>query len=132
MTQDLVAAGGGADVLYIYPPIYGPGSAYQNVDALPANAAALTLFPGTAAPSGKIGVNGLALGQDAFALVGVPMELPKAVEMASQTRDPNTGLAVSFIRQFDINDRRMKNRLDVAFGFGRFWAENASVRVLCG
>ena len=43
---------GGNDTLTIDPAIFGPGSQYQNVDALPANAAALTAWPGTTSPSG--------------------------------------------------------------------------------
>ena len=37
---------GGADTISILPAIYGPGSQYQNVDALPVNGAAVTLWPG--------------------------------------------------------------------------------------
>jgi hypothetical protein len=52
VTQKLVATGGGSpnDALQILPAIYQPGDPYQNVDALPAAGAALTLFPGTATP----------------------------------------------------------------------------------
>ena len=46
---------GGSDTISILPPIYGPGSQYQNVDSLPAANAALTLWPGTTTPSGKSG-----------------------------------------------------------------------------
>jgi hypothetical protein len=42
ITQALVAAGGGVDVINFLPAIFGPGSQYQNVDALAASGAALT------------------------------------------------------------------------------------------
>jgi hypothetical protein len=76
-----------AATLSIYPPIYGPGSHYQNVDALPGNTAALTLWPGTtivagAAKTGKVAV---ALYPGAFLIAGVPLEEPKgSVEFCRQ------------------------------------------------
>jgi hypothetical protein len=116
----------------IYPAITGPGSPYQNVDALPLDTALVTLFPGTTAPSTgpKSGINGLALNQDAFALVGVKLETPKAVEMASQKRDPETGISVRFVRMFDPQQSKMVNRFDVLIGFGNLYADQCAVRVL--
>lgn len=133
VTADTTATGATVTVP-IYPTIYGPGSSYQNVDALPGNAALLTLFPGTTAPSTgpKAGFNGLAMHKDAFALVGVKLQVPKAVEMASQTQDPDSGLSVRFIRAFDPIQSKMVNRFDVLMGFGRLHADACSVRVLCG
>lgn len=128
VTQALVATGGN-DTLQISPIIYGPNSQYQNVDALPQIGAALTLFPGTVNPNGLSGINGLALNRDAFALVGVKLEMPKAVEVASQTRDPETGLSVRFIRQFDGRTSQMINRFDVLCGFGSLYPDNCAVRV---
>jgi hypothetical protein len=116
----------------IYPSIVGPGSPYQNVNALPASTALLTLFPGTTAPSTgpKSGINGLALNSDAFALVGVKLEIPKAVELASQERDPDTGISVRFVRAWDPQQSKMTNRFDVLIGFGNLYADQCAVRVL--
>jgi hypothetical protein len=116
----------------IYPSIVGPGSPYQNVNALPADTALLTLFPGTTAPSTgpKAGINGLAINQDAFALVGVKLEMPKAVELASQERDPDTGISVRFVRAWDPQQSKMTNRFDVLIGFGNLYADQCAVRVL--
>ena len=131
VTQPLVAAGGGVDVITFYPPIFGPGSQYQNVDALPAINDTMTLFPGTAAPTGKSGAQGLVLHPEAFAMVGVKLEMPKATEITSQTRDPETGIAIRFVRMFDPVQSRMINRWDVLYGFGTLYGENCAVRVLC-
>lgn len=132
VTQDTTATSGTVTVP-IYPAIYGPGSQYQNVDALPLTTALVTLFPGTTTPSTgpKAGIQGLALQKDAFMMVGVKLEMPKAVELSSQTRDPETGLAVRFVRAWDQKESRMTNRFDVLMGFGVGYAENSSVRVLC-
>lgn len=128
-----VTAAASAASITIYPAIVGPGSPYQNVDALPGNAAALTMFPGTAAPTtAHSGVNSLAIGKDAFALVGITLQNPKAssVEIASVATDPDTGLSVSFVRMFDGIYRKWINRFDVAFGFGVLHADHCAVRVL--
>jgi hypothetical protein len=131
VTQALTAAGGGADVLNIWPSIYGPGSPYQNVDALPANSAALTLWPGTSSPNGKSGTVSLALHPDAFALVGVEFENPKgaSVEIAKQLKDDDTGLTISFIRAFEPRTRTWINRFDTCLGFGNLWSDNCAVAI---
>lgn len=127
------AAVGAANIaaLSISPGIVGPGSAYQNVDALPVTGALLTMFPGTAAPSAKSGKQALALGQDAFALVGVKLANPEACELASMTRDPVSGISISFFRMMDPNTRRMINRFDCMIGFGNLYADSYAVRYLC-
>lgn len=129
LTQDCDIAGGGTGTAYFYPPLYGPGSPYQNVSVLPQAGHVVVLFPGTANPSGLQGMQGLALNKDAFALVSVPLQMPKAVEVAKSMRDPDTGLSISFIRQFDATELRWINRFDVLMGFGRLYAENCAVRV---
>jgi hypothetical protein len=131
-SNDAVISGTSA-VVTIYPTLYGPGSQYQNVDVLPVAGADLTAYPGTPAPiAGKTGFNGLALNRDAFALVGVKLEMPKATELSSQTQDPDSGISVRFVRAFDPQASKMINRFDVLMGFGRLYAENCSVRILCG
>lgn len=133
VTQDLTLTGG-VDTLNIQPAIVGPGAypagQYQNVDALPLTTAVVTLFPGTPAPQGKTGAQNLALHRDSFALVGVKLEVPKAVEMSSQQRDPETGIAVRFVRMFDPVQSRMINRFDALLGFGNLYPDNAAVRML--
>jgi hypothetical protein len=135
-----IGSGNAADVVQINPPIVGPGgvlpasafSQYQNVDSLPAASAQITLYPGTTAPWGKTGAQALAIHRDAIAMVGVKLSMPKAVELASQTRDRETGISVRFVRMFDPIQSRMINRFDVLLGFGTLYPDNCAVRVLCG
>lgn len=124
-----VTATAATATLTISPAIEGPGSQYQNVDALAANTAALTLWPGTGSPNGKVGYVGLGLHKDAFALVGVPMEKPTAAEISSQMRDPQTGISVRFVRMFDPRTSQMLNRFDVLLGFGDLYPDNCAVAV---
>ena len=120
---------GGTDTVNISPAIYGPGSQYQNVDALPADGAAFTIWPGTASPSGKTGVVGLGLSKFAFAMSGGKLEVPKAVERAEQTEDPDTGMAIRFVRAWDQRESKMTNRFDMALGFGNLYNDNGAVAV---
>jgi coat protein Gp5 len=131
ITTPLTAAGGGVDTINISPAIFGPGSQYQNVDALPVDAALMTLFPGTASPNGKSGAQGLYIHRDQFALVGVKLESPKATELTSQARDKKTGIPIRFVRMFDPVQSKMINRWDTVIGFGQLYADNCGGRILC-
>lgn len=117
----------GPDNIQISPAIYGPGSQYQNVDALPVDGAAITLWPGTSAPSGKSGTVGLGLSKFAFAMSGGKLEVPKAVECAEQTVDPDTGMAVRFVRAWDQRESKMTNRFDMCLGFGNLYNDQGAV-----
>jgi hypothetical protein len=132
ITQALTGTGNGTttgDTLQILPAIYGPGSQYQNVDALPVNGALLTLWPGTTSPNGKTGTIGLALTKYAFALSGAKLYSPKAVEVCSQKRDPRTGLAVRFVKAWDPVRSMEIHRFDMVIGFGNLYTDNGCVVV---
>lgn len=118
-----------AATLSIYPAIVGPGSQYQNVNALPGGSKALTLWPGTSSPNGKSGILGLGIGPDAFAMVGVKLKNPKKTEMVGQERDPKTGLSIAIVQDFDIETRELKTRFDCLMGFGTFYGDEAAVLV---
>jgi hypothetical protein len=130
VVQADVTGAANAATVSILPAIVGPGSAYQNIDSLPTTGDVLTLFPGTTLPNGKSGTQGLALGQDAFALVGVRLANPEKAEMASQTRDPNSGISIAFVRMFDPIQRKMVNRFDCMIGFGNLYNDSYAVRYL--
>lgn len=105
---------------------------YQNIDAQPASSATLTLFPGTSSPNGKVGKQGLVFGKNAFAGISLPLPMPgKGVEKAQQFTDPQTGISLSYIVDFDTKERRWMNRFDVLLGFGVLWADEAAGRILC-
>jgi hypothetical protein len=128
-TADFVLTGG-ADTISILPAVYGPGSQYQNVDALPANGAALTLWPGTANPNGAVGTVGLALTKFAFAIVGMRFYKPKAVEAASQSEDKLTGIPVRFVKAWDPVHSMQIHRFDTVCGFGNLYQDNAATALL--
>ena len=136
MTTIASATGGaGGDTLDILPAIVGPGSHYQNVSALPAAGADLTLWPGTTIVPGtpKTGTIGLALHPDAFALCAAPLQIPnRSVEESDQARDPDTGIPIAYVKDWDmILGRRMVYRFDTLFGFGNLYFDHCAVAVAC-
>jgi hypothetical protein len=126
-----VTAAGTSATLSIYPPIYGPGSHYQNVDALPASSAALTLWPGTTAPNGKIGKLGLGLYPGAFFIAGKKLEEPTKAEFARQYQDPKTGIPLRLIQDWDNRTSSLTTRFDTTWGFGIGLAEQCAVVIPC-
>jgi hypothetical protein len=132
-TADFVLTGG-ADTITMLPamvgPIAGQPAQYQNVDALPLNNAALTLFPGTAAPNGLTGTVGLAISKYAFAIVGMRFYLPKAVEARSQAEDKQTGIPVRFVKAWDAVHSLQIHRFDTVVGFGNLYQDNGAVGLL--
>lgn len=129
--QQLTAAAsytltGGNDIITFLPAIYGPGSQYQNVDALPANGAALTLWPGTTAPNGKVGTVGLALTKFAFAFVGAKLYVPQAVEKSGFAFDSRTQIGVRKVKAWDPVRSMQINRMDSLGGLGNLYQDNGA------
>ncbi len=85
----------GPDTIQVLPAIYGPGSQYQNVDALAINGAALTLWPGTTSPNGKVGTVALA-----------------------------TQIGVRKVHAWDPVRSMNVHRMDSLGGFGNFYQDN--------
>lgn len=121
---------GNPDTINFLPAIYGPGSQYQNVDALPANGAALTLWPGTASPNGKVGTVGFMLSKQAFAFVGAKLYMPKAVENSGQATDPASGMSIRKVTAWDPVRSMRINRIDSLGGFGNFYQANGACCIL--
>ncbi len=120
---------GGSDTLTISPAIFGPGSQYQNVDALPGNSAALTAWPGTSSPSGVSGTVGLGLSKYAFLKAFGRFENPDAVEHAEEAVDPETGASLSLVVAYDQFNRKITNRFDICYGFGNAYSDAGAVAV---
>jgi hypothetical protein len=120
---------GGNDTLPISPAIFGPGSQYQNVDALPVNGQSLTAWPGTTSPSGVTGTVGLGLSKYAFLKAFGKFENPDAVEHAEEAVDPETGASLAFVVAYDQFNRKITNRFDICYGFGNAYSDAGAVAV---
>lgn len=132
IVQQDVTGVASAATLQLDRPIYGPGTAYQEVDALPANGALVTRWPGTtiADAAAVTGTVGFCLHRNALALVGAKLKNPKYVEAQSAHDLNGTGLQVSIVSQFVIANRSNPTRMDVWAGYGGLYPANAGVCIL--
>lgn len=101
---------GGAGTLAITPSIELTGP-YQNVTALPADDAAITVV-GT---SGTDYAIHLAHDQEAFAFGSADIELPKNAEFAARNTEDN--ISMSIVRDYDIQNNDTYCRIDLLWGF---------------
>lgn len=128
VTADCDADSGGNITIPISPAIV-PSGAYQNVSALAADNAVITVFGiGTANFSTLTGVTtpqALLFHPDAFTLACADLPLPEGVDMAARASDPDIGLSVRLIRAYDINTDKWPCRIDVLYGWAALRPELA-------
>jgi hypothetical protein len=120
VTADSASDGSGNLTIPIYPPIVASG-AFQTVDSLPADNAALTIVGAANTQSPQ----GLAYHRDAFACVTADLPLPKGVDMAARVSDKQLGISVRMVRAYDINTDNFPCRLDVLYGWAALRPELA-------
>lgn len=127
-------ASGTTITLQLTDSFEGPGSGYQNISSLPVANDVCTFWPGTSSPNGKSGALSVLFNRDAFAICGVKLANPEQggnIRIASQNRDPQSGVSVALIQAFDPVQRRWITRFDALLGFGNFYNRNCSI-VLAG
>jgi hypothetical protein len=110
----------GADMTVAVSPSVVSSGAYQTVDAVPANNAPIT-FVGTESTAYT---QNLVFHPNAFALVTVPIELPSGVWGARES-DPDLGLSIRVVKQYDIDADEEIIRLDVLYGTKTLYPELA-------
>lgn len=94
----------------IWPAIHSEGGR-RNVDALPADNAAISTFLGNEAAVDQ----SLQFHRDAFTFATADIEMPRGVDMAS--RQVMDGISLSFVRDFDVDSRDFKGRFDILYGY---------------
>jgi hypothetical protein len=108
----------GADMTLAVTPSVVSSGAYQTVDAVPITAAPLT-FVGSESTAYA---QNLVFHPNAFALVTVPIELPSGVWGARES-DPDLGLSIRVVKQYDIDADEEIIRLDVLYGTKTLYPE---------
>lgn len=107
--------------VYIKPDIRDTGP-YKTVDTLPADGAAVDIV-------GKIikqYPQNLAFHKNAFALVFVPLEMPDGATFKARETDPQSGLSIRVIKDYDIDTDDDVIRLDILYGTKTLYPELAS------
>lgn len=120
VTSAMSTSVSGVGTISISPSIVTSGP-YQTVTAVPANNASITVL-GAANTSTAMNI---AYHRDAFVLGMADLELPGGVEMADRSRDPDAGLAIRVVRNYDIVNDQHPCRLDVLYGWEAVYPELA-------
>jgi hypothetical protein len=119
VTANVDSDGAGNATIPVSPALIlaGPN---QTVSALPIDNAALSIF-GAAAPftglANKPTRQGLVYHMDSFALVMADLELPGGVWVAERISNRALGIAVRFVKGYDIMSDQSPARLDVIYGW---------------
>ena len=112
VTGDVVADGSGNATIPVSPSIDAT-TAFQSVDAVPADNAAITVL-GTAGATSRVN---MAYHKDAFILGCADLQIPKGVDMAARVSDSQLGISARMVRAYDINSDKFPCRFDVLYGW---------------
>lgn len=124
VTADANASSNEVAALSISPAMYSTGQ-YQNVNSLPVDEALVKVFGGTAsAYSGIVAPQNLVFHKDAFVLGCADLVLPDGA-VGSRASDPDSGLSIRMIKDYDINNDREITRLDILYGWKCVYPEFA-------
>ncbi len=122
VTQQCVADAGGVMIIPIYPAIIpvGPNTPDATVDVTAGNGAVINVFGIAAANfatiAGVTSRQGMAFHKDAFTLVSADLPLPEGVDKAARASDPDLGISIRLVRDYNISDDEFPCRLDVLYG----------------
>lgn len=109
LQQFVITAVNGND--WTVSPAFISTGAKQNINALPANSAAITLVGSASAALPQH----LAYHHDAFAFATADLEMPEGVHFAA--REQFEGISIRIVRAYDINNDNFPCRLDVLYGY---------------
>lgn len=110
--------------LPISPAIRTTGP-YANCSKLPEDGDAVLIFGHVSNYANKVSPVGLAYHRDAFALgmADLPVDLDGA--KAYRATDPDAGMSIRIVKQYDINNDENRCRLDVLYGWKTIYEELA-------
>jgi hypothetical protein len=123
VTADVYSDGAGNATIPISPSIVAAPAQFATTDTVPASGALISVYntaaAGQGALSGATYANCLGYHSNAFTFAGLRQELPTgSTDIAYQATDPETGVQLRFVRQFQGKDNVFINRFDVLFAFG--------------
>lgn len=116
VTADVSSDGSGNATIPVSPALYSTGS-LQNISAMPADNIGLVFTGDAAVGTSAVTASNLLVHEDAMALAFVALEKPDGVHFSAVETDPETGLSIRIVRDYDFNADKYKCRLDVAYGW---------------
>lgn len=90
---------------------------FDTINALPADNAAITIFGSASAHANKVTRQALVYHPDAYALVMADLDVPGGVWVGQRISNKALGIAVRFIKDYDIMTDQSPGRLDLLFGW---------------
>lgn len=136
VTADVNADGGGLATIPIFPALIPAPDQFATVDVSPDAGALINVWgaaaAGQAALANTYQIQNMIYDPSAFTFAGISQEIPKgSVEMAWEATDPDTGVQLRFLRQFDGRSNNFINRFDVLYAFGVPYGQ-LGVRAIAG
>lgn len=116
VTADTDSDGSGNVTVPIYPSIVTTGP-NQNVSAGVANNAPVKTFGHASSYAGVASPQGLVYHQDAYALVFADLVKPEGVWVSERISNKALGIAVRFVKDYNIDSDQSPARLDVLYGW---------------
>lgn len=113
---DVTSDGSGNATIYLDRAIINSGQ-YQNVDALPAHGAAITLFGHASSYANKASRQGLLFLPDAYTMVTADLEVPGGLWVAERISNKALGISVRFLKDYTITNDESPARVDVLYGW---------------
>lgn len=117
VTEDCASDGSGNLTLKISPEMIGPGSPYQNVNALPADNAVIKVFGHASSYANTVTAQGLIFHPDAYALVTADLERMEGAWVCERVRSKALGVAFRLWKDRDIRTDSAPCRADILFGW---------------
>lgn len=124
VTEDASSDGSGNCTIKVYPAIISSGQ-YQTVNSLPADGAAILTFGHASSYASVVAPQNLVFHKDAFVLGCADLYLPKGLDMAARASDPESGLSIRLISDYDSVNDRLISRLDILYGWKAVYPELA-------
>lgn len=118
VTANVSSDGAGNATIPISPAIT-PTGVFQNVTASPADNAAMTISGAANIASPQ----NIAYHRDAFTLVCADLPLVGGVDMCSRKVDPQTGLSIRMVRDYNVSTDQLITRLDILYGWAPLYPE---------
>jgi len=128
VTADATASGGNMTIpVSVWGGALQSTGPYQNISALPADNAVLTMFGkgvgNLAAISSTATPQGIAFHPDFATLVSADLYMPKGVDMGSRKSDKQLGFSMRYIRDYDGVTDQLISRFDILFGWALLRSE---------
>ena len=98
-------------------------SAFQTVSRAPADNAVITVVGMTPGDSAKSYRQGLFMCSDALEYINVKLQVPNSAYMTGSQVDDDTGLAITYTADFEVDELSQTDRLDVLFGVKNIYPE---------